>query len=129
MANTITKTVKHDGPRNYILDVRIEGDGTGEESATSLIDVSGTYGAPSDVKIEKIYWSLKGFDVHLLWDADTDTTAFVCSEGEGGVDFNTIGGPIKNTSGAGKTGDIKFTTVGLGTGDKGFLTIHCKKKY
>lgn len=129
MANTITKTVLNDGPRNHIVEMRITGDGSGQETGTSLIDVSAIAGAPSEVVIEKIYWSLNGFSVTLLWDATADTVAVECADGEGGIDFTDIGGPLRNTAGAGKTGDLLFTTVGLVATGKGYIRVQCRKKY
>lgn len=129
MSNTITITEINDGPRNYIVEARIEGDGSGEESATTLIDMDNLSGGPDTVVIEKIYYSLTGFSLDLLWDASADTAAFQCPEGEGGIDFNVIGGPLRNTAGSGKTGDLNFTTVGLGNGDDGYIRLQCKKKY
>lgn len=129
MANDVNTTVINDGPRNYIAEIRIKGDGSGEETETALIDVSGLSGAPSSVVIEKLYYSLSGFTVDLLWDATEDTPAFQCGDTEGGIDFTDIGGPLRNDAGAGKTGDLQFTTVGLGAGDDGYIRIHCKKKY
>lgn len=129
MANTITKTVINDGPKNHIVEVRIIGDGSGEETAASLIDVSATSEAPTGVVLEKIYWSLTGFSATLKWDATTDTVAFECVEGTGGIDMSVIGGPIRNTAGDGKTGDLLLATTGLGNGDNGYIRIHAKKKY
>ena len=129
MPNTITKTILNDGPRNHIVEMRITGDGSGEESATSLIDVSAITGAPSSVVIEKIYWSLNGFSVTLLWNATTDTVAVECADGEGGIDFSSVGGPLRNTAGAGKTGDLLFSTSGLVANEKGYIRVQCRKKY
>lgn len=129
MSNTITKTVLNDGPRTHIVEMRITGDGSGQETATSLIDVSAIGGAPSSVVIEKVYWSLQGFSTTLLWDATTDTVAIECGEGEGGIDFSDIGGPLRNTAGTGKTGDLQFTTVGLGATGKGYIRVQARKKY
>ena len=109
--------------------MRITGDGSGEETATSLIDVSAIGGAPTSVVVEKIYWNLNGFSTTLLWDATTDTVAFECSDGEGGIDFTDIGGALRNTSGSGKTGDVLFTTAGLGSGEKGYIRVQARKKY
>lgn len=129
MANDVNTTVINDGPRNYIAETRIVGDGSGEETTTSLIDVSGLDGAPSSVVIDKIYYSLTGFSIDLLWDATENTAAFQCIEGEGGIEFDKIGGPLRNDAGAGKTGDLLFTTVGLGSGDDGYIRLQCRKKY
>lgn len=128
MANTITKTEILDGERVYILHTTILGDGSGEESATSLIDVSAIAGAPSEVVIEKVWAGLSGFSCSLLWDATADVTAVNIPDAQPvEYDFTDFAG-LPNTSGAGKSGDLLFTTVGLGSGDAGHITLRCRKK-
>jgi len=128
MANTITKTERLDGSRKYVLEVEITGDGSGDETAASLIDVSGLSPAANAIAIEKIYWALDGFSARLLWDATTDVDAFVMPEGEGGIDFRMVGAPLQNTSGAGKTGDLLLASTGLGATGRGFIRIEAYKK-
>lgn len=128
MANTISKKTILDGDSLYILELEIEGDGSGEETGTNIIDVSAIGGTPSGIVIRKAWWSLTGFSASLLWDATTDVLALQCYEGEGGLDYMQIGGPIQNNAGTGKTGDLLMTTVGLGSGDKGTIRLECRKK-
>lgn len=127
MANTITKKVTLDGERNHILQIHIVGDGTGDESATQLVDISGLSGAPTKVRIDKVFWSLTGFSATLLWDADTDVATLELSEGSDGIDFRDLGG-IQDTGGANRTGDIMITTTGLGNGDSGTIILQLRKK-
>ena len=51
MANTITTQTIVDGERNLVTKTTILGDGSGEETATLLIDASTFSGAPDTVKI------------------------------------------------------------------------------
>lgn len=125
MANTITTQTLNDGPRNLTVKVSVEGDGTGDESNTQLIDVS-SFGVDA-VKIEKISGALNGFSVTLEWDATSNLNAYTLPEGESFVDFRGVGGLINN-AGAGKTGDIDFSTTGLGAGDKGSFLLELVKK-
>jgi hypothetical protein len=128
MANTITKTERLDGSRKYVLEVEITGDGSGDETGASLIDVSGLSPAADAMAIEKVYFSLDGFSARLLWDADTDVEAYVMPEGEGGIDFRVVGSPLQNTAGTGKTGDVLLATTGLGSTGHGFIRIEAYKK-
>lgn len=126
MANTVTITTILDGVRNLIKKIDIVGDGSGEETDTNIVDVS-AHGCTA-VSILKEYHQLNGFSARLEWDATTDTVAFATIEGEGGIDFNQLSGPVNNNSGTGKTGDIFLTTVGLGSGDSGSLVLVMRKK-
>lgn len=126
MPNAITITTILDGVRNLIKKIDIVGDGSGEETAAVLVDVS-AHGC-SAVSILKEYHQLSGFSARLKWDADTDTVAFNLLEGEGGLDFNQVSGPINNNAGAGKTGDLVLATSGLGSGDTGTIILTMRKK-
>jgi hypothetical protein len=128
MANTITVTERLDGTRKFVIEVQIVGDGSGQETATSIIDVSGMSPPANAVAIQKVYASLDGFSARLLWDATSDVDACILPEGESGIDFMAIGGPLLNTSGAGKTGDLLLATTGLGATGKGQIRIEGYKK-
>lgn len=128
MVNTITKQTLVDGERNLVVKVQISGDGSGEETATNLIDVSTFANAPSEVKIRRIKGDLVGFSAQLVWDADTDVKIVdLNSTGEIDLDYTRFGGLI-NDAGSGKTGDIMLTTSGLGSGDEGTLTLEMQKR-
>lgn len=129
MANTITENVRLDGARKLVVEYHISGDGTGEETDTVLVDWSGlTANGFSEFAIERIVWSLTGFSATLDWDATTNVKALECVEGSDGYDFTLVGGPLINTAGTGKTGDLLFTTVGLGSGDSGTIRIEGYKR-
>ena len=131
MANTIDKRTIHDGPRNLVVEAFMLGDASGEETATNLIAVSGYAGHGVDwdeVSVTKIVHSLTGFSVNLLWDATTDDEfAQISGDNAGTLDYSGMGGLI-NPGTTGFTGDIMFTTVGLGAGDKGNIVLHMKKR-
>ncbi len=133
MANTVQLQTIHDGLRTLIVKCNIIGDGSGEETATMLIDIS-TYasmpnqGTPTSCAIDKIQAWIEGFSVRLLWEADTDVAAIQLQQGETEQDFRHSGGLINN-AGTGVTGDIKFTTVGLGSGDQATILLTLHKKY
>ena len=79
------------------------------------------------MKINKIQAYLTGFSAELLWDATanvsiTDLTA----DDDLDMTFKQFGGLINNST-TGKTGDIVFTTVGLGLGDTGTIVLEMQK--
>lgn len=126
MVNTVTKQTLIDGERNLVVKVQISGDGSGEETNTNLIDIS-TYNLPNATcKINRIKAMLVGFSMQLIWDADTDVKAQDVRAGENEMDFKKWGGLINN-AGVGVTGDILFTTLGLGSGDEGTITLEMVK--
>lgn len=128
MVNTVTNQILNDGERNLIVKVQISGDGSGEESARLLIDVSTFANAPGEVKIRRITGDLVGFSAQLLWDADIDVKIVdLNSTGEIDLNYTRFGGLI-NDAGSGKTGDIMLTTSGLGSGDEGTIILEMWKR-
>lgn len=133
MANTISTQTLHDGYRNLITKTDIIGDGSGDESATTLIDIS-TFasipgaGAPTGFTIQSICSTIEGFTVRLLWNADTDTEAIMIGQGENDLCFEKIGG-LTNDAGTGVNGDLNITTTDLGSGDTGSIILKLTKQY
>lgn len=127
MANTIEVQTLVDGSRNLVVKVHIDGDGTGDESATTLIDASAYSPAFADAKLMKIQSNLVGFTAELLWNATTDKHAWQLPDYEQVQDFHYFGGII-NDAGSGKNGDVNITTTGLGAGDSGHMILYFKKK-
>lgn len=129
MANTITKTVLHDGPRNLVVQVAIAGDGSGDETGTVLIDRSAY--APVDgtkLSVREIEGALLGFSAQLLFDATADLPIASLPDGQPfEFDWCDVGGVASPKAGAGYTGDILITTSGLGSGDKGTFLLSMKK--
>ena len=132
MANTVTIKKIIDGERKYVVEVDILGDGTGEETATVAVDFSDLAQparCPSDnISVQKVIWVLTGFSATLLWDQTTDVRFFECNEDNGGFDFMGAGGALVSPKGTGYTGDIVFTTVGLGAGDHGYIRFEGQKR-
>ena len=123
MANTVTILPQINGSRIFAYKIDIEGDGSGEETATVIVDASTLTGSPTSLKICTLQWAFEGFSAELLWDATTDVHAFTMPEGTGGIRFNETGAHLTNNAGAGKTGDILITTSGLGAAGHGTLII------
>jgi hypothetical protein len=128
MANVVDVNTLHDGERNAVFHIRIEGDGSGDEAASALIDISTLKGAPSSVKIRAVDGKQTGFSSSLLWDATTDELACEVPAGTSFLDADMYGGII-NKAGSGVTGDINITTVGLGSGDNGVIVLEVRKKF
>jgi hypothetical protein len=129
MANSITKQTLHDGRKNLIVKIDILGDGSGEESATTLIDASSYNPAFTDCTLVRYHANLVGFTARLLWDATTDVP--LCSipdyEGHLAHDESYAYNGIPNNAGTGKTGDINITTYGLGANDHGTIILELRK--
>lgn len=125
MANTITSQTLVDGSVLCTLNRHILGDGSGEETNTILVDASAFN--TSNLKVMKVQSSLTGFSVKLDFDATANVPFLELPAGDSEFDFTSFGG-ISNSAGTGKTGDILFSTVGLGSGDSGSIILHLKKK-
>lgn len=126
MADAVASQTLLDNSKNVVMKFTNVSDGTGE-SAVTKVDVSTLNGAPSEVRLDKIYFSTSGMAVRILWDATADVDAFlVAADQSGCLDFTPFGG-LKNNAGAGKTGDIQFTTIGHTAGDVYTIILHMSK--
>lgn len=130
MADAVTTQIIQDGPRNCVIKLTNISDGSGE-SAVLKVDVSTLSGfngqVPSEVMIEHIDYSLDGMQVKILWDASSDVLCWVLTpDADNDLDFPYF---LPNNAGAGKTGDILFTTVGAGAGDTYSIVLSLVKVY
>jgi hypothetical protein len=126
MADTVTTQVLFDGKKKAVIKFTNVSDGSGE-SAVAKIDVSTLLNAPTAVKISRIWYTLSGMAVQMLWDATTDVLAFVLGiDSSGSLDFTSFGGLVNN-AGAGVTGDLLFTTVGHTAGDSYSIILEVTK--
>lgn len=131
MADAVTTQKIIDGERNAVLSFTNLSDGTGE-SGVLKVDVSALnpnqFGQPcTSVAIKAVRYDIFGMSVSIIWDATTDVTALILS-GFGKQDYKKVGF-IPNNAGAGKTGDILFTTNGASAGDTYSIELHLIKKY
>jgi hypothetical protein len=133
MADTVDTQVVQDGPRKAILkftNLSSAGDG---ESGIKKVDVStlaSNMGMPcTAVRIDKVIYSTVGMSVQLLWQADTNTIAWVVPADASDTEcFKGSDGPL-NPRNTGWTGDILFTTIGHSTNDSYSIELHLIKKY
>ena len=134
MADAVTATTVEDGPKIAVIYCTNTSDGTGEAAVTK-VDVSalsslqdGT--ACSGVRIEKIVFSNVGMGVKVLWNASTNVIAAeLPADYSDTLDYSDMSGLPNVAASSGKTGDIKFTTVGHSSGDTYSIVLHCLKQY
>lgn len=128
MADAVTTQILLDGAKNAVLKFTNVSDGTGE-SAVTKVDVSTLSGAPTEVRIDKIWYSTDGMAVRVLWDATADVVAWLIPTSQSDtIDFTCFGG-INNNAGSGITGDIQFTTVGHTSGDTYSIILWVSKLF
>ena len=133
MADAVTSQTILDGERLFIAKFTNISDGTGE-AAVVKIDVStlnpNSFGlACNGVKLNKIYGTTHGMEVRILWDATTDVFAWQIPQNSNYLmDLSSFGG-IPNNAGAGKTGDVLFTTADASAGDMYSIVLECLKTY
>lgn len=133
MADAVTSQTILDGDRLAIFKFTNISDGVGE-SAVNKIVVStlskNQFGySCTGVIINKIWALTQGMAVQVLWDATTDVPCIIVPENQMyNMCFDEFGG-IQNNSGAGKTGNVAFTTVGAASGDTYTIILEVIKTY
>lgn len=117
MADAVTTNIQISTRKIYTVQFTNISDGTGE-SAVQKVDVSALEGATSStrVRIRRIWSTISGMAVKVLFDHDTDDLATIVDATTGDKDYTPFGG-IKDPGSAGGTGDILFTTVSHTAGD------------
>ena len=132
MADAVNSQTLFDGDSQAVMKFNNVSDGTGE-TAVLKVDVSAlkaNYAGKecTGVNIRRIEASVNGMSVNILWDATTDVSAFIVSPGMYTFNFDTTA-ILGNNAGAGKTGDINFTTIGATSGDTYSITLEMVKIY
>lgn len=132
MADAVTTQILVDDTRRAIFKFTNISDGTGE-SAVVKVNVStlSPYqgNACTSVNIEKFEAITAGMGVDILWDATTDVVTLTLGPDQFFTfDFSRFGG-LKNNAGAGRTGNIAFTTIGATAGDRYTIILECLKNY
>lgn len=133
MADAVTSQTLVDGPAHAVMKFTNISDGTGESAVTkvdvSALQTSQNGDACTGVQIERIWWQCIGMKVKILWDATTDAFCIELGENQSGNHDYTVFGGLVNNAGAGKTGDIKFTTVGHTSADTYTIILYLRKQY
>jgi hypothetical protein len=133
MVDNVTTQTLLDGERLVIQKFTNISDGTGEVAVNKVIVANLAHNAfgvaCTGVKINRIWSAAHGMEVRVLWDATTDLLAWaITSNGPYLMDFSSFGG-ISNNAGAGKTGNIAFTTSDASAGDMYTIVLECIKTY
>jgi hypothetical protein len=133
MADAVTSQTLADGPKYAVIKFTNVSDGTGE-SAVTKVDVSALASSAdgdtcSGVVIERIWWQCIGMKVQILWDATSDQFCIELGENQSGNHDYTIFGGLTNNAGAGKNGDVKFTTVGATAADTYTVILYLRKQF
>ena len=131
MADAVTSQIIFDGEREAVMKFTDISDGTGE-TAVLKVDVSAlnpnVFGRLCDgVTLERIHASINGMSVAVLWDATTDVPAVILAPGMYTFKHDRI--QLGNNAGAGKTGDVLFTTIGASAGDTYSIVLEKVKHY
>lgn len=133
MADLVATQTILDGDRLYIAKFTNISDGTGETAVNKIIVANlapNQFGLPcTGVKINRIWSNTHGLEVSILWDATTDLLCWMIPQNNiYDMEFSSFGG-LSNNAGAGKTGNVAFTTNDQSAGDMYTIVIECIKTY
>ena len=133
MADAVATQILFDGERMAIMKFTNISDGTGETKVTK-VDVSTLLPSSFDkacdgVTITNIHAMTHGMEVDMYWDATTDV--FILSVPQQqmySMDLTKFGG-LWNNAGAGKNGDVLFSTRDASVGDTYTIILEMVKSY
>ena len=133
MADAVATQILFDGDRKAIMKFTNISDGTGETKVAKVIpgNLKSSYAgkACTAVTITKIYAMTHGMEVAVYWDATTDVLVTVIPQNTNYVsDYEEIGG-LWDNSGAGKTGQVLFSTLDTTAGDAYTVILEMVKSY
>ncbi len=133
MADAVATQILFDGERTAIMKFTNISDGTGETKVTkvdvSALTPSSFSKACDGVTITKIHALTHGMEVDMYWGATTDVLIGVIPQNQMySMDLTQFGG-LWNNAGAGKTGDVLFSTRDLSTGDTYTIVLEMVKSY
>jgi len=133
MADAVATQTLFDGERMAIMKFTNISDGTGETKVTkvdvSTLNPSSFNKACDGVTITKIHALTHGLEVDMYWDATADVLIAVIPQNNMySMDLTQFGG-LWNNAGAGKTGDIQFSTRDASAGDTYTIVLEMVKSY
>lgn len=133
MADAVTSQTLLDGERLAIMKFTNISDGTGESAVTKVnvanLARNGAGLACTGVTVNKITSVCHGMEVRMYWDATADVPFFLGTVNTNYEnDFSKIGG-ITNNAGAGKNGNIVFSTADATAGDTYTVVLEMVKIY
>lgn len=124
MANV--KETKFYANENHLIIVKYDifGDGSGDFDEDILFDITTANNNTIYKRVTKIEYELNGFSAALSWDATSDKQIVTIEDGHHEeVCWEWFGGD-SNCGLAGATGNIRFSTTGLGDGDRGYIILN-----
>lgn len=133
MADAVASQTIFDGERLAIMKFTNISDGTGEVAVTK-VDVSALlpnlFGRPCiGVTIVNLHSMASDMGVDLYWDATADVLITTIPQNtQYSMDLTCFGG-FWNNAGAGKTGDVQFSTRNASAGDTYMITLEMVKSY
>jgi hypothetical protein len=133
MADAVASQTLFDGERVAIMKFTNISDGTGENKVlkvdVSALNPSAAGGACDGVTITKIHASTHGLEVLMYWDATADVLIQTIPQNTTyTLDYEKFGG-LTNNAGAGKNGDILFSTADASAGDEYTIVLEMVKSY
>jgi hypothetical protein len=133
MADAVASQTLYDGERTAIMKFTDISDGTGENKVlkvdVSALNPNAAGKACNGVTITKIHASTHGMEVQIFWDATTDVLCWgVPQNSQYTWDWTQFGG-LTNNAGAGKTGDVLFSTQDASAGDFYTIVLEMVKTY
>lgn len=133
MADAVTSQTLLDGERLAIMKFTNISDGTGETAVTKVnvanLAKSNSGQSCTAVTVTKITSVCHGMEVRMYWDATTDVPFFLSTVNTNYEnDFSKMGG-ITNNAGAGKNGNIVFSTADQTAGDTYTVVLEMVKSY
>jgi hypothetical protein len=132
MADAVATQILFQGDKQVIMKFTNASDGTGETNVikVNVATLTTSQGRPCvAVQIDKIYGLTHGMSVRLLWEATANVITLTFPQNAAQtLDFNEFGG-LENNAGAGKTGNILFTTLDASAGDTYTIILVLRKLY
>lgn len=132
MADAVTSQTIFQGDKTLVMKFTNISDGTGESGVIKVnVGALTSYqGMPcTAVQIDKIYAMTHGMEVRLYWAATTPQLIMTIPQNVMNTHSYDEFGGIDNNAGAGKTGNITFTTVDASAGDMYTIILVMRKLY
>jgi hypothetical protein len=136
MADTVASQTLFEGDRHLVMKFTNTSDGTGETNVikVNIANLTSAHGVPcTGVSIEKIFAMTHGMEVEMRWAATSPVTIMTIPQNVMNThdyvsdSFGFSG--LTNNAGAGKTGNITFTTLDASAGDRYSIILYMRKVY
>lgn len=132
MADAVTTQTIFQGDKTLVMKFTNISDGTGESGAikVNVSTLAAYQGQPCvAVQIDKVYAMTHGMEVRLYWEATSPQLIMTIPQNVMNThNYDEFGG-IDNNAGAGKTGNITFTTADASAGDMYTIILVMRKLY